>query len=157
MAEPKITLLDPPLTGGCQCGAVRFATGMQPVGAHFCHCRMCQRAAGNVFAALAPVKREHLKWTAAPPDTFASSSAATRGFCAKCGTPLYFAYNQSGWVALAIGAFDEPERVPPTIHYGIESRLSWLHANEDLPGEATSEQYDMKGMTVFQYGAGDRG
>ncbi len=39
-------------TGGCQCGAVRYRV-TEPLGsAGICHCRMCQRAAGNVFAPL---------------------------------------------------------------------------------------------------------
>jgi hypothetical protein len=43
------------LTGGCQCGAVRYALTAMPEGAHFCHCRMCQKAVGGPFAALVPV------------------------------------------------------------------------------------------------------
>lgn len=151
MSEPKIELLDPPLAGGCQCGKVRYEVGMRPVGAHFCHCRMCQRAVGNVFAALAPVLREHLRWTTEPPQFFRSSTSAQRGFCAACGTPLTFAYDKSKWMCVTTGSLDHPEQVPPTIHYGVESRLPWLHANEDLPGEETSINYDMAGMTVFQF------
>ncbi len=39
-------------TGGCQCGAVRFAC--ESLGrASLCHCRMCQKAFGSYFAPLA--------------------------------------------------------------------------------------------------------
>ena len=38
----------PVMTGGCQCGAVRYALNAQPEGS-FCHCRMCQRASGGPF------------------------------------------------------------------------------------------------------------
>ena len=40
------------LTGGCQCGAVRYALLEEPTGAHICHCRMCQKAFGSFFAPL---------------------------------------------------------------------------------------------------------
>ena len=43
----------PVATGGCQCGAVRYAFYAPLENAHVCHCRMCQRATGGVFAALA--------------------------------------------------------------------------------------------------------
>jgi hypothetical protein len=43
------------LTGGRQCGAVRYALSALPEDAHFCHCRMCQKAVGGPFAALAGV------------------------------------------------------------------------------------------------------
>ena len=42
-------------TGGCQCGAVRYAAYAPLNHSHFWHCRMCQKAVGNLFAALAGV------------------------------------------------------------------------------------------------------
>jgi hypothetical protein len=157
MTEPEIIPLDPPLTGGCQCGAVRYALHMQPVGAHYCHCRMCQRAVGNVFAALAPALKEKIEWTTRPPDFFRSSSAAQRGYCSKCGTPLTFAYDQSKWMCVTIGSLDVPEKVPPTKHYGIESQVHWLNLNDVLPREETGINYNMKDMAIFQYGGGSHG
>ena len=38
-------------TGGCQCGKYRYEMDVLKWG-HVCHCRMCQRATGGLFAAL---------------------------------------------------------------------------------------------------------
>jgi hypothetical protein len=38
------------ITGGCQCGAVRYRITAPFENAHICHCRMCQKAFGNYFA-----------------------------------------------------------------------------------------------------------
>ena len=35
-----------PLTGGCNCGAVRFEVTAPLLGASYCHCRRCQHGAG---------------------------------------------------------------------------------------------------------------
>ncbi|MGH8029627.1 MAG: GFA family protein, partial [Arenimonas sp.] len=149
--EPAIELLAAPMVGGCQCGAVRYEISMKPVGTHFCHCRMCQRAVGNVFATLAPVHKDRARWTRGAQSMFRSSSAAQRGFCEKCGTPLSFAYDNSKWICLTVGSLDEPDRVQPAVHYGIESQLHWLQLHEELPREETTINDDMKAMTVFQF------
>ena len=39
------------LTGGCQCGAVRYAIHEAPYQVGVCHCRMCQKAVGAPFFA----------------------------------------------------------------------------------------------------------
>ena len=37
------------LSGGCQCGAVRYQVTGEVGHPHLCHCRMCQRWTGAVF------------------------------------------------------------------------------------------------------------
>lgn len=128
----------PVITGGCQCGAVRYALYVTPQNAHACHCRMCQRATGGLFAALAGAPRADFVWTRGTPAFFSSSSLARRGYCAQCGTPLSFAYEQpTARFYVTIGTLDEPAGVPIVRQYGIESRLPWVQFCESLPAEAT--------------------
>ena len=121
-------------TGGCQCGAVRYRV-RQPLGSSgICHCRMCQRAAGNVFAPL--VTARGVEWQGSPA-RWASSDIAERGFCRDCGTPLFMADIGSDEVELMIGTLDDPAAAPPDHHYGIESRVAWLKLADGLPGYET--------------------
>lgn len=126
-------------TGGCQCGAVRFALYAEPEQVHLCHCRMCQKAVGGPFAALAPVRRSDFAWTRGTPARFVSSSVAERHYCVACGTPLAFAYVTSAWIDPTIGSFDDPGKVIPTHQYGIESRHAWLDSAIKAPGKPTTE------------------
>ena len=127
------------LTGGCQCGSVRYALFAWPdrERVHLCHCRMCQKAVGNIFAALAPVRVEDFAWTKRPPATYGSSSVAERGFCPACGTPLSFQFHDSEWIDVTIGSLDQLERAPPRLNIGVESRLTWLAGIADLPDRET--------------------
>jgi hypothetical protein len=138
----------PVLEGGCQCGHVRYAFYSEPVGADICHCRMCQRAMGNLFmATVGGVALDDFAWTAGEPARFCSSSIAERFFCADCGTPLAFRYLERPTISVATGSLDQPERGRPTMQIGVESRLPWLdealatpqHRTEDDPPPGGSD------------------
>ena len=73
----------PVLTGGCQCGAIRFAVKAAPVRVSICHCRMCQKASGAPFASFADIEHADFAWTKGKPAAFRSSSIAERDFCAE--------------------------------------------------------------------------
>jgi hypothetical protein len=152
---------DPVAVGGCQCGAVRYAFFAPLENAHVCHCRMCQRATGGVFAALAGGSPDNFSWTRGTPSFFASSSLAQRAFCERCGTPLSFKYDlPSARMYVTIGSLDRPEDVVLVKQFGIESRLPWVKFCDDVPAEHTAEtaeaQAFLANMRVHQRG-GDSG
>lgn len=130
-----------PQTGGCQCGAVRFSVSGELGNTSICHCRMCQKAFGAFYAPLVAVGDAELTWTRGAPAYFQSSNVVRRGFCEKCGTPLTYDAPVGG-VALAIGAFDHPEKIKPTIQYGVEARIGWLSELDTLPARRTEEDED---------------
>jgi hypothetical protein len=114
---------DAAMSGGCQCGAIRFRAGKlgRP---SICHCRMCQKAFGSFFGAFVTADQAHLHWTRGQPNWFKSSNKVHRGFCARCGTPL--AYRHPGGIELAIGAFDHPEKLEPQVQVNHHQRLPWI-------------------------------
>ena len=130
--------------------AVRYALDGRPTSAEVCHCRMCQKALGNVFAPFASVRIAQLAWTCGQPVVFQSSSVAERGFCYRCGTPLFFRWLDSDRISITIGSLDQPDRIAPRMQYGIESRLPWLHHVAWLPGTRTEEDQPMERREVFE-------
>ncbi len=116
------------LTGGCQCGAIRFVTKL--VGrASICHCRMCQKAFGGLFGPLVSSHDGH--WTRGKPKWFESSDVARRAFCGDCGTPL--AYETRYGLELAVGAFDQPDKVAPSIQVNLNDKLECFDRLSTLP------------------------
>jgi len=126
-------------TGGCQCGAVRYALYAEPYGSHICHCRMCQKAFGAFYAPLTLIRYADFAWTRGAPAGFRSSPEVERGFCSACGTPLTFVHKGAAHLDISIGSLDRPELVKPEIQIGIESRMPWA---VELPGleERRTEQ-----------------
>jgi hypothetical protein len=128
------------VSGGCQCGAVRYHATEMMDNSHLCHCRMCQKAVGNVFAALVAAPREALTWTRGTPARYRSSAHVDRGFCAACGTPLFYEDHGSDRVNLTIGSLDRPDLFPPGAHTGTESRVAWFGTLAALPDGGATEQ-----------------
>ena len=133
-----------PMTGGCQCGRVRYEARIEDDEAYLCHCRMCQRATGGVSIAFKNVPLGDIAWTTQEPDRYASSPIARRGFCRDCGTPLTYEGNGADRLDLTVGSFDDPRRFRPVSHSGVESRHdTWLDTRA-LPAERTDDNARIK-------------
>jgi len=128
------------ITGGCQCGAVRYALNEAPSDPTICHCRMCQKAFGSFFAPFAAVPTSAFTLTRGTLSVFKSSDEAERGFRRECGTPLTFHHVERQRLWISIGSLDQPEKFPPQSQYGVESRLSWFASLPTLPGDRSTEQ-----------------
>lgn len=134
------------ITGGCQCGALRYALSAVPAAPGLCHCRMCQKATGGLFMASAGVPRADFAWTRGTAATFRSSSLAERDFCAACGTPLTFRYLDQDRVSVTLGSLDAPDEVAPVEQIGVEARVTWWPLVAGLP-ERTTDQ-DAPGLAA---------
>ncbi len=123
------------ITGGCQCGAVRYAAdGLGR--ASICHCRMCQKAFGSFFGPL--VTTTGFAWTRGKPDWYQSSNKVRRGFCSKCGTPL--TYDYGGPMEVSIGSLDNPELAEPVLEVNPADKLSCFDQLHKLPGRTGEAQ-----------------
>lgn len=97
-----------PMTGHCLCGSVKFtATELSPR-YHVCHCDMCRRWNGGpsmtIIAKAAEFDGdEHIT-------VYDSSDWAQRAFCARCGSNLFYRFNQSSDWFLWAGLFDDQSR-----------------------------------------------
>ncbi len=128
-----------PLTGGCLCGAVRYTVSEVARETCTCHCRMCQKQSGAPFMGFVTAERQALSLSGEV-RRYRSSGFATRGFCPICGSALTFEYDhEPALVGLTVGTLDDPEAAPPTLHWGVESQLSWLKLADGLPHRTTEE------------------
>jgi len=115
-------------TGGCLCGAVRFAVEGPLERPHTCSCRMCGRHTGALTATWVEVPRERVRWTgtAGAPASWRSSERSSRAFCATCGSSIG-SLDDDPVVALLTGVFDKPGAVAlkPCSHSFGASRPRW--------------------------------
>ena len=131
----------PTHAGGCQCGRVRYRVAGALTNAHICHCRMCQKAAGNFFMPLANAQKTDFAVTRGAIAWFQSSDHVRRGFCKDCGTPLIFETLAAKHLNVTIGSLDDPAATRPATQDGVESRLSWFAELAQLPEVFTEDGY----------------
>jgi len=94
------------LSGGCLCGAVRFAATPKNTEFGACHCSMCRKWTAGPFLAMeceGPVEFE----TTSALGCYRSSEWAERGFCRQCGTPLFYRLVGKDFYAVSVEAFDD--------------------------------------------------
>ena len=94
--------------GSCICKAVTFEVEGKLPAASACHCTICRKHTGH-FEAGVDVDRSVLKITGANNVTwYQTSEKARRGFCATCGSVLFFDPTRADWIGISMGAFDGP-------------------------------------------------
>jgi len=128
-------MTDPTYSGACLCGAVRFiVTGdLKPPDA--CHCSQCRRVSGHVWAStdvpdarLAVIGEDQVRW-------FQSSEKVKRGFCAICGSALFWKPIHQPRTAVAMGAFDKPTDTHLEMHIFVSDKGDYYDITDGLPQE----------------------
>ena len=131
-------MVEPPLEGGCLCGAVRYRIAAPPLWTGYCHCTTCRRSTGAPVTMFVGARTDSVAYTAGEPARYTSSPGVERGFCARCGTPLtYEGERFPGETHFYISTFDDPQALPPTFHVYYEERLKWLEIADSLPRHTT--------------------
>src|SRR5271169_3819251 len=73
--------------------------------------------------------------------TASSGNAVTFRFCPVCGSTVYWTGEGfPGYVAVAIGAFADPDFPAPTIAVWEESRHPWVTVPPDTPPKRMTKQ-----------------
>jgi len=125
--------------GGCLCGGVRYRFPLPPLWVAHCHCTMCRRAQGAGFVTWIGTdgERFELLGSAAALRTYQSSPAATRSFCGRCGTPLFFeSSNWPGELHITLGSVDAgiAARLQPQGHVHWATHVPWIgEIHDGLP------------------------
>jgi hypothetical protein len=122
-------------TGSCLCGAVAYTVSgpLRPVVA--CHCSQCRKTSGHYVAATQcaaadiRIEGETLTW-------FASSPAAERGFCSRCGSNLFWRRFDGETISVWAGSLDGETGLKLVAQIHAESKGDYY----DLPDVEIIEQ-----------------
>lgn len=129
---------DKAYNGQCLCGSVAYEIRGAIDGVHACHCGQCRRQSGHfVVGASASrsdfklLSEEGLSW-------YTSSDFARRGFCAKCGSAMFWD-NGGDEVHFNVGSLDQPTGLRVASHIFVADKADYYEIGDDLPKHQASE------------------
>ena len=135
-------MTDLPLTGGCNCGAIRFEVTEPLVTASYCHCTRCQRRSG---AAASPSAHPALgAFRIIEGDdklrVWKPQDGGEKWFCGECGSSLFgFNPSHADPIAIRMGTFDDDPGIRPSVRQFVAYAASWEPIPDDgLPRHAES-------------------
>lgn len=121
------------MTGGCQCGAMRYRAEGEPLIQGFCHCRNCQRISGAGHVGFICFTESAVAVEGAIRSysmTGGSGRTATRYFCPTCHSGVFGqAEVMAGQINLYAGSLDD---TAPQIAIFTRSRPAWDTSSQEL-------------------------
>jgi hypothetical protein len=119
--------------GGCLCGAVRYEVhgALRPI--VMCHCSQCRRMTGHFLAATA-ARHEHFRLTVARElRWYESSEDARRGFCARCGSTLFWQAAGRNYLTIAAGSLDDSSDLAVACHIFVADKGGYYEIQDSAP------------------------
>ncbi|MEM1430050.1 MAG: GFA family protein [Pseudomonadota bacterium] len=118
-------------TGACLCGAVSFTVQGPMRSVSVCHCGQCRAMSGHAWAsAVAP--RAAIS-THGDVTWFRSSAVAERGFCARCGSSLFWRMDGQDFQSVALGALQAPTGLSLEKHIWAAHKGDYYQIADGLP------------------------
>ena len=119
--------------GSCLCGAVRFEVSGELPGPDACHCSQCRKQSGHYWASTDVARsavtiegEEHVTW-------YRSSEKVRRGFCATCGSSLFWDPVHRDFLGIAMGAFEQPTGTRLAMHIFVADKGDYYDIADGVP------------------------
>ncbi len=121
------------VTGGCYCGNVRYLARQTSASVVECHCSQCRKQAGHRYASTITRRGDvdidgesHITW-------FRASDEAERGFCATCGSHLFWRSLRDDSLAILAATVDEPTGLMVVRHIFVADKGDYYDITDALP------------------------
>ncbi|APG48582.1 GFA family protein [Phaeobacter porticola] len=121
------------IKGSCLCGNIQFETAARPNGVSMCHCGQCRRQSGGIWSSAYVADTDlvitgEVSW-------YAASSVAQRGFCARCGSFLFWKACTESNISFSLGAVEAPTGLSLEKHIFVADKGDYYKIADGLPQE----------------------
>ena len=119
-----------PLTGGCQCGQLRYRVTAPPQTLYCCHCTECQVQSSSAFGMSLRVNANNVELTGRTGSYFRDEGnpLAVEGvFCPDCGTRVVHRGRGADTTSsIKAGTLDDKSWLRPVGHIWTKSAQKWV-------------------------------
>ena len=129
-----------PIRGGCRCGQVAFEFDLPSRFCAHCHCEECRRSHGAALVTWVGTWRESFRILRGEESLgkYTSERQATRSFCSRCGSMLFFESPRwAGEVHVARAQIAGPIDREPGAHVFYGEHVSWMTFEDGVTKVAT--------------------
>ena len=120
-------------TGSCLCRAVTFEMPGPLAPAIACHCTQCRKQSGHFWASTDVKKADlhlageaNVRW-------FQSSPKVRRGFCAQCGSALFWDAIAKDTIGVSMGSIDAPTETRLALHIFTAFKGDYYELGDGVP------------------------
>lgn len=125
---------EPPLTGACGCGAVRYEVAAPLVVALYCHCTRCQRRSGTGASANALTEPGSFRLLSGEEELRAwrPEGGWEKMFCSECGSAVFSRDPEDhDRVSIRMGTFDADPGIRPSVRQFVAYAAAWERIPDD--------------------------
>jgi hypothetical protein len=123
-------------TGRCLCSAVKYRVRGPLRQVVACHCGQCQRTSGHFVAATQAYRADLTIEGESAITWYDSSPDVRRGFCAACGSQLFWERSQRDTVSIFAGSLDNPTGLKLVEHIFVADKADYYELTDGLPTRA---------------------
>jgi len=120
-----------PAAGGCLCGAVRYEVRGSLGDVHACHCSQCRRQSGHFVVGASARRADFVVTSEGSLSWFRSSAWARRGFCAACGSALFWDGGGEE-IGINVGSLDQPTGLKLAQHIFVDEKADYYEIDDRL-------------------------
>ena len=122
----------------CACGGLRIRLRGEPAMVSSCACQQCQKRTGSAFGVTAFFTHEQVAGHEGEASVFQrvgeSGKPLVFRFCPACGSTVWWEpHARPDRIAVAAGAFADPDFPAPQRLIWTDYKAAWVHAPEGAP------------------------
>lgn len=123
--------------GSCLCGQITFTVDGPMRAVVFCHCQQCRKTSGHYVAATSAPRDKitisgNVSW-------YHASDDARRGFCATCGSSVFWDRHKANYLSIHAGVLDGDTELYAKGHIFCADKGDYYELSDELPKAQASD------------------